>query len=212
MPSFWSKSTAQWHRTCAAAVSASRPSRYVFLRLLFLLVAAMLAYHFTHRAPQVPVQAAVAGTTLERNGYRIVPLEPFTIEATVLSKRRYRFDRESDLAPVDLALGWGPMADPAVSRQIRVSQSDRWYYWRVSEFPIPQRAIEAHSANMHMIPATPEIEDRLEALRPGDAVRLKGYLVEARAPDGWRWRSSLSRTDTGAGACEVVWLKALDVR
>lgn len=191
------------------------PSRVpfaVFLRLLCLVVAAMLAYHFTHRAPQVPVQAAVTGTTLERNGYRIVPLEPFTIEATVLSKRRYRFDRESDLAPVDLALGWGPMADPAVSRQIRVSQSDRWYYWRVSELPIPQRAIEAHSANMHMIPATPEIEDRLEALRPGDAVRLKGYLVEARAPDGWRWRSSLSRTDTGAGACEVVWLEALDVR
>jgi hypothetical protein len=184
----------------------------VFLRLLCLVVAAMLAYHFTHRAPQVPVQAAVTGTTLERNGYRIVPLEPFTIEATVLSKRRYRFDRESDLALVDLALGWGPMADPAVSRQIRVSQSDRWYYWRVSELPIPQREIEAHSANMHMIPATPEIEDRLEALRPGDAVRLKGYLVEARAPDGWRWRSSLSRTDTGAGACEVVWLEALDVR
>jgi hypothetical protein len=184
----------------------------VFLRLLCLVFAAMLAYHFTHRAPQVPVQAAVAGTTLARNGYRVVPLEPFTIEATVLSAKRYRFDRESDLAPVDLALGWGPMANPAVSRQIRVSQSDRWYYWRVSEFPIPQREIEAHSANMHMIPATPEIEDRLEALRPGDAVRLKGYLVEASAPDGWRWRSSLSRTDTGAGACEVVWLEALDVR
>ena len=52
-----------------------------------------------------------------------------------------------------------------MSRQIRVSQSDRWYYWRASELPIPQREIEAHSANMHMIPATPEIEDRLEALR-----------------------------------------------
>ena len=184
----------------------------VFLRLLFLVVAAMLAYHFTHLAPQVRVQPAVAGTTLERNGYRIVPLEPFAIEATVLSAKRYRFDRESDLAPVDLALGWGPMANPAVSRKITVSQRDRWYYWRVSELPIPQREIETHSANMHIIPATPYIENRLEALRSGAVVRLKGYLVEARGPDGWRWRSSLSREDTGAGACEVMWVEQIDVR
>jgi len=193
-------------------VSASRQSFYVFLRLLFLVVAAMLAYHFTHLSPRAPIQHAVASTTLERNGYRIVPLEPFTIEATVLSTQRYRFDRESDLAPVDLALGWGPMGNPAVSRQVAVSQSDRWYYWRASELPIPRREIEIHSTNMHIIPATPAIEDRLAAVRTGDVVRLRGYLVEAQAPDGWRWRSSLSREDTGAGACEVVWLEGLDVR
>jgi hypothetical protein len=64
---------------------------------------------------------------------------------------------------------------------------------------------------MHMIPATPLIERRLTALRPNDVVRLRGYLVEAEAPDGWRWRSSLSREDTGAGACEVVWVEALEL-
>jgi hypothetical protein len=103
------------------------------------------------------------------------------------------------------------MANSAVRRKIAVSQSGRWYYWRVSEFPIPQREIEIHSANMHMIPATPAIEDRLTALRTGDVVRLRGYLVEVWARDGWRWRSSLSREDTGAGACEVVWLEELDL-
>jgi hypothetical protein len=187
------------------------PPFAVFLRLLVLVVAAMLAYHFTHRSPQIPPATAATGM-LERNGYRIAPLEQFTLQATVLSMKRYRFDREADLAPVDLALGWGPMADPAVSRKVAISQSDRWYYWRVSEFPIPQREIETHSANMHIIPATPAIDDRLKALRTGQIVRLKGYLVEARAPDGWRWRSSLSREDTGAGACEVVWLEELNVR
>jgi hypothetical protein len=187
------------------------PTFALFLRLLVLVVAAMLAYHFTHRSPHVPSRNAVAGTTLERNGYRIIPLEPFALKATVLSTKRYRFDRESDLAPLDLALGWGPMANPSVTRKIAVSQSDRWYYWRLSEFPIPQREIETHSANMHMIPATLEIENLLKALRAGDSVLLKGYLVEVQAPDGWRWRSSLSREDTGAGACEVVWLEGLKV-
>jgi hypothetical protein len=95
---------------------------------------------------------------------------------------------------------------------VSVSQSDRWYYWRAAELPIPQREIETHSANMHMIPATEGIENRLRSLDPGDRVRLSGYLVEAQGPDGWRWRSSLSREDTGAGACEVVWVERLELR
>jgi hypothetical protein len=45
----------------------------------------------------------------------------------------------------------------------------------------------------------------LRDVREGERVRIDGWLVEAHAPDGWRWRSSLSRDDTGAGACEVVY-------
>ncbi|MBL8527057.1 MAG: hypothetical protein JNL68_05185, partial [Burkholderiales bacterium] len=131
----------------------------MFLRLLLFVVAALLAYHFTHLSPQAPIRETIASRTLERNGYRIVRLQPFTIEATVLSSKRYRFDRESGLAPIDLALGWGPMANPAVTRKVAISQSDRWYYWRASELPIPRREIEIHSTNVHIIPANRAIEE-----------------------------------------------------
>ncbi|MET0217672.1 MAG: hypothetical protein ABW205_07070 [Burkholderiales bacterium] len=192
----------------------------MFLRLLLLLLAAMLAYHFTHLGSKSAVQPAAAislspgpaGFGMVKNGYRIVPLETFSIEAKVLSSMRYRFDRESSLAPVDLALGWGPMANPAVSEKLSVSQGERWFYWRASEFPIPRREIETHSANMHMIPATPAIDEMLKSIQKGDTVRVSGYLVEAQGADGWRWRSSLSREDTGAGACELVWVETLDVQ
>ena len=42
--------------------------------------------------------------------------------------------------------------------------------------------------------------------RQGDRVRINGWLVEANAADGWRWRSSTSRDDSGGGACEVVYV------
>jgi hypothetical protein len=64
--------------------------------------------------------------------------------------------------------------------------------------------IAQHSANMHIIPAGDPIEKELMRIRKGHIVRLGGYLVQVNAPDGWSWRSSLTRSDTGGGACEVV--------
>ena len=87
----------------------------------------------------------------------------------------------------------------AVLRKLNISQSNRFYYWRADEFPIPRKEIELQSANMHMILADSQV------------VKITGYLIEARAADGWRWKSSLTREDTGAGACELLFVKSLIV-
>jgi hypothetical protein len=161
-----------------------------------------------------PVQSGLdsAPRPLTKHGYQIVPLQSFSGAARVLSKERYRFDDGADIAPVDLALGWGPMSDQAVLDALDISQSGRFYFWHVRHFPIPRREIETHSANMHMIPATEDIERRLLGIRAGQIVTFAGYLVEVHGPNGWLWRSSLTREDTGAGACELVWVEKLDVR
>jgi len=62
-----------------------------------------------------------------------------------------------------------------------------------------------------MIPADEGIARQLQALTPGQAVRIEGWLVEVRAADGWRWRSSLTRDDTGGGSCELVFVRDLQV-
>ena len=103
------------------------------------------------------------------------------------------------------------MSDEAILSKVDISQSNRFYYWHVDELPIPRRDIETQSANMHMIPATSQIEKILKAVRPGQVVKFSGYLIEAKANDGWHWKSSLSRDDTGNGACEVVFVKAVSV-
>ena len=50
------------------------------------------------------------------------------------------------------------------------------------------------------------VERATLTLRAVPASALAGWLVQADASDGWRWRSSLSRDDSGAGACEVVYV------
>lgn len=165
-------------------------------------------------APKPPLQKALHSSTtpvFEKNGYRIIALASFEAEARVLLKKNYYFGDEADISPVDLALGWGRMSDSQILERIELSQSNRFYFWRTERFPIPRREIETHSANMHMVPATDTIHKKLKTIQPGNLVRFSGYLIEARRQDGWHWRSSLTRNDTGNGACELIWVENLEV-
>jgi len=159
-------------------------------------------------AAQPPQQELLgAAPSFEHNGYRITPLAEYDIEARLLASEHYRLGREADLSPLDFGVGWGRMSDEAVLKQIEISQANRFMYWRVEQFPIPQREIEISASNMHLIPADKNIERQLDKMRVGQLVHLRGRLVRADAPDGWRWISSLSREDTGAGACELFWVE-----
>jgi hypothetical protein len=156
-------------------------------------------------APEQPLQSeAGIDEPFDLRGYTINPLARFELTARVLGREDYRLGREADLSPLDLALGWGPMSDERVLEHIDISQGGRWYRWSAATLPMPSREISRHSANMHMIPIDDYIADKLDRARVGSIVRLRGQLVEVRAADGWHWRSSLSRDDTGARSCELV--------
>lgn len=197
-------------------------------RIIIIILIAALGYHFLHKSPEPvdlsgmpdlrfsysnslsidkpPIQnnLAKAVKSISYSKYTITPLAGFQVEARVLGAKHYSFDRESALAPVDLALGWGPMARDDVLNTIEISQSGRFYYWRTDNLVIPRRDIETNSANMHFIPVDQEVGKKLKQIDKDDRIRFKGYLVRIDADDGWRWISSRTRNDTGKGACEVI--------
>ncbi len=160
-------------------------------------------------APLDPVQTeSDSPATWNHRDHRITPLARFEIRARILGRERYRFDRPAQLSPVDFALGWGPMSDSRILGAFTIQQRDRWYFWSSGDMPIPADQVISHSANMHLIPATSAVADRLLSMKVGQIVELRGKLVRADGPDGWHWVSSLSRTDTGDGSCEVVWVES----
>jgi hypothetical protein len=59
------------------------------------------------------------------------------------------------------------------------------------------------------VPADASVEHKLRKLRPGQIVHLSGYLVDVRGPGGFTWNTSLRRDDTGAGACEIMWIESV---
>ena len=159
-----------------------------------------------------PQQSDTDTPEFQFKGFTLEPLADFTIRARILSKESYSFDAESRLSPLDLALGWKRMADPAISQSLNISQGGRWYRYSWSnEPPIPPQEIVESSANMHMIPADDSVARVLAQAEPGKFIKLSGMLIEARDDSGWTWRSSLSRADSGNGSCEVVYVVAAEI-
>ena len=165
-------------------------------------------------APDDPVQTDIERAAPVRHGrWLLTPRASYDITARILSREDYRFDRLADLVPEDLALGWGPMSDNHVLAAFDISQGARFYSWRPrGPLPIAREDVILHSANTHVIPADARTRSELGRLRVGQVVHLSGTLVDATRDDGAGLRTSLTRADSSAGACEVMLVETVEVR
>ncbi len=140
--------------------------------------------------------------------HRLKALASYSMTARVLSVLAY----PGEVVPVDVALGWGPMADPGLISQMTITQGARFYHYSYDHpLPVSSQKITSSSANNHILPATLEVEHTIESLRKGDVVSLSGYLVNIEDPDGYHWNTSLTRDDSGMGACELFYVQSVTV-
>jgi hypothetical protein len=191
--------------------------RFAAMRLAPLVVAALAIFAgyklYTRReiahAPGVlaasdPEQRDMeAAPVIERGEFRLRPRAEFNATVRILHREDYSVGALAKLVPTDFAVGWGPMSDSAVLADIEISQGNRFYYWRTENWPIERSDIETHSANWHVIPENSSVKDQLGRLRVGSVVELRGRLVDIEGGEGGM-RTSLTRGDTGAGACEIL--------
>lgn len=168
------------------------------------------------RLADSPLQSDVDNriTELQLDESKLIPLAGFSLQARVLAREDYYFDEGAEFSPTDLALGWGPMSEPGMADKLNISQSGRWYRysWNNEGPPIPLDDIINNSANMHMVPASDVAARSLNDVAEDDVIELNGWLVRIEKNDGWRWQSSLSRNDSGDGACELVYVCSIEVK
>jgi hypothetical protein len=146
--------------------------------------------------------------------YTITPLAKYSAKARVLSKNYYFVGREAELGNYDLALGWQEMSDNNVLEPFEISQSNRWYRIDLKPKKIPQidrNLIQYKSGNMHIIAGNEGVIKTLKQIKKGNIISLDGYLIEAKAQDGWSWRSSLVSSSFGSTGCKVIWVDNLKV-
>ena len=146
------------------------------------------------------------------HNWQLSPRAEYKIAARVLRRQEYAEDWLASLSPLDLALGWGDISHEDINAQLYWTQSNRWYYVRWSyPTPLPEQYIMEHSANVHIIPATENLGLAFSQIKPPNLVVIEGRLVDLAREDGITAHTSLTRTDSGANACEILYVERLVV-
>ena len=141
-------------------------------------------------------------------GWSLCAVAEYHLRGRVLGTKRYRSGVQSEIVPVDVAVGWGRMSDQSVLDQFALSMTNRFFFYEWSSAPaIPPEEIKVSAGNNHIIAATDDVRRAISGLRLGHIVTMDGYLVNATGPAGFTWNSSLRRDDTGNGACELFYVE-----
>lgn len=152
-------------------------------------------------------------------GFRYESLGAFEGRAMVLARRNYELGEFAALAPTDLALGWGELSDSRIVDQLTFPQMKSFS----SRFVVPEfrRDSELRErsrqeleemfrslTHVHTIPGDPDIRKTLAGIRPGQVIRFRATLVQAVAPSGGRYESSVALGDRN---CEIAWIDELEL-
>jgi hypothetical protein len=208
-------------------------------KLFGILLAILIISFFTRNniryvrdiAPEVlksPIQSPVRspdGREFVKGSYRykLAVVCDYTISGLVVSKRDYRMFsiyQSDNMFPFDICLIWGNNVKSGVfrNRALKFSQDCRWcnaQWWGNLDFNFSELS------NNHLLIDKKDIESTVKGLVAGDQVTITGKLVNVKAEliakagqydsQTLAWTSSTSRTDSGAGACEVIYVEGIQV-
>ena len=159
-----------------------------------------------------PIQRKINGNkheTIDLKGAQITKLATYDITGLVLGMEYYYFGGGANkISPEDLVLAWGPAATSKYSDDIsvKIGGNDRFLNYSIKgEYYRDYNDVAGnYISNNHIIPINNTVKNILKKVRKGDVVQIIGYLVECQG-NNWHWGpSSMSRTDSGAHACEII--------
>ncbi|MGK7294262.1 MAG: hypothetical protein ACNS61_00365 [Candidatus Wenzhouxiangella sp. M2_3B_020] len=161
---------------------------------------------------QIEVARPVFTARANEVDYEIRPLYEYELTGLVVSFNRFRpgfglHERWNDYINVaDICVVWGGNA-----RDVDLNAFDFWNGQFTCNFSTgDRRAWERFDgdelSNNHLVTDDPVIRDEIKRLRVGDQVHLRGWLSEYGQPGGPMRGTSTTRTDTGDGACETIYL------
>lgn len=143
----------------------------------------------------------------------VKPLADYTIWGLVVShndpKAWYRFDITHDkqsLDTRDLCIIWGSNLKQDDYQRISFHSDDWSCNWRYSSDV--HTISEEEISNNHLITDSDAIRDIIKKVHIGDQIVIKGRLVNYSEErwDGQFRSTSMTRSDTGNGACEIIFV------
>lgn len=177
---------------------------------------------FADSLSQDPLQTAIEPVPFDvaRAGkrYTVTPKYDYTLSGLVVSQHDssswldITHAKWGDfLNTKDICVIWGENLKDGAYTRLSFS-SGNWTCYVQSSNSEDWQAFRPHQlSNNHVLPADHQIARQISDLEVGDEILIKGNLVDYQIDGSSPRRSSTIRTDTGNGACEIVWVKELVV-
>lgn len=168
----------------------------------------------------MPVQSPSEGRVhLAKDGNEVdlEILYEYTLEGLVVITEDYSDNNQpwNVFSPKDLTLVWGKVAQYNKEIDFDWKHSNRHSYHKLDPYVVEKYFggsiyLNSEVSNNHVIPADDRVRKEIDMVRRGDHIIIEGYLVNAEffkgnVPYG-KWESSVTRYDTGDGACEVIYV------
>jgi hypothetical protein len=166
------------------------------------------------RQRQIPSKPFM--TNANGQQYRIDPLFDYQLQGVVVSYNdadsitdiTHHRKWQDFLNVRDLCVIWGDNVTNGVYQQM-VFKNDSWTCWAYwPDAASRDRFSMTQLSNNHLLADDAAVKRALMSARPGDLVQFKGLLAKYANPaNGFQRGTSTTRTDTGNGACETVYLE-----
>jgi len=149
--------------------------------------------------------------------YRVEPEYDYDLAGMVVSFRhhdgnsRMHFLANDHLNMLDVCVVWGDTATGQSLHKIK--------FWNgIFTCNVSTRDSAAWAAfnmeqlsNNHLISDDETIRDQVRDIAIGDQIRVRGYLSSYSSAEGGKRGTSTTRTDTGDGACETVFVERFEI-
>jgi len=147
--------------------------------------------------------------------YKVEPLKNYELYGLVVSQNDLSslldvVQGEGFVDSRDVAVIWGENLRSNDFRKVKYNNTSTRVHWQ------HRRGVTFDPeciSNNHLITDNKRIRDLISKVHIGDQIYIKGWLVNyqnVNVSGYWR-KSSLSRSDLGDGACEVVFVKELKI-
>ena len=149
-------------------------------------------------------------------GYEVEPQFEYELHGLVVSYRQHdgtsRLHRTANdhLNVADLCVVWGDTAASPHLSEIEFWNGVFTCNFETSDDAAWQSIRSEQIANNHLISDVDVIRDRVDDVRVGDQVRVRGWLATYGSGRNRRGTST-TREDSGNGACETIYVSDFDV-
>jgi hypothetical protein len=152
--------------------------------------------------------------------YHITPKYKYNLEGVVVST--HNSDAFLDMAHHeewrdfinmrDLCVIWGDNVKSGVYKEMQFENGNWtcWYSWPNAN--VRQRFRNSQLSNNHLLAGEESVKKAILEAQPGDHIHLEGMLVNYTNPaNNFKRGTSITRTDTGQGACETIYVEKFDI-